>query len=438
MHFNTLKSFRSWLLIAGFIISSLLATNLTAGVPLDHIVAVVNDDVVMASELAEKVRTIRNQMEAKHVTLPPANILEKQVLENIILTKLQLQFAKNTGIQVDDETLNKTISNIAAENNVNLTQFRKILEHDGYNYEKFREDIRDQITIARLKQRQVDNRVTVTDREIDTFLENEEIQGGAETEYRLSHILIEVPENATEEETEQARLVASKVLEDLSNGADFAKLAKEVSDGQQAENGGDLGWRKIEAIPTLFASLVINLKEGEVSDLIKSPSGFHIIKLTGLRNGGETHMVKQTHARHILLRPNELLSDEDARNRLQQLKLRIEGGDDFAELAKSHSEDTASAVNGGDLGWINPGDMVPEFQEQMDKLKPGEISEPFKSPFGWHIVQVLERRDYDNTEAQKRAKAREIIRKRKINEAEQNWLRSLRDEAYVEYRLDDN
>lgn len=437
MHFNILKSIRSWLLITGFITSALLATNLSAGVPLDHIVAVVNDDVIMSSELNEKIRTVRNQMEQQHANMPPLDILEKQILERMILDKLQLQFASSTGIQVDDETLNQTISNIAAQNKVNLTQFREILEHDGYDYEKFREDIRNEITIARLKQRQVDNRITVTDREIDTFLENEQIQGGAETEYRLSHILIAIPENATDEETEQARLVATKVRDDLASGADFAKLAKEVSDGQQAQEGGDLGWRKIEAIPTLFSSLVINMKENDVSDLIKSPSGFHIIKLTGLRNSGEAHMVKQTHARHILIRPNELLTDDDARERLQQLKIRIEGGDDFAELAKSHSDDTASAVNGGDLGWINPGDMIPEFQEQMDKLQPGQISEPFKTQFGWHIVQVLERRDFDDTETQKRATAREIIRKRKIQEAEQNWLRSLRDEAYVEYRLDD-
>ena len=422
---------------AGLFSYSLFAISVQAGIPLDHIVAVVNDDVIMASELEEKIRTIRNQMEEQNMQIPPSDILERQVLENIILSKLQLQFARDTGIIVDDETLNRTISNIAAENKVNLTQFREILEKDGYSYEKFREDIRNEIAISRLKQRQVDNRVTVTDREIDTFLENEQIQGGAETEYRLSHILIATPEGATEEETEQAKLVATKVLEDLANGEDFTKLAKDVSDGQQSEGGGDLGWRKIGEIPTLFSSLVINFKKGQVSDLIESPSGFHIIKLSDIRNSGETLMVTQTHARHILIKTNELLTDEDALKRLDQLKLRIEGGDDFTELARSHSEDPGSAVNGGDLGWTNPGEMVPEFEQEMNRLEPGETSEPFKSPFGWHIVQVLERREHDNTDAQKRAKAREIIRTRKIQEAQQNWLRSLRDEAYVEYRLDE-
>lgn len=432
-----MKFVRTFILTTGFFLPLMHASIALAGVTVDRIVAVVNDDVIMASELAVKVRTLRNQMREQNAQLPPADILERQVLESIIINKLQLQFAQNTGIQIDEETLNRTISNIAAENKLNLTQFREILEHDGYNYEGFREDIRNEITISRLRQRQVDNRVTVTDREIDLLLANEEIQGGAETQYHLSHILIAMPEGATADEIEQARLVADKVKEDLENGADFAALAAEVSDGQQARQGGDLGWRKIEEIPSLFTAQTIKMKEGEVSEPIQSPSGFHIIKLSGLRNSDQVHIVTQTHARHILLRLNELLTEEEARQRLAQLKLRIEAGDDFAELARSHSEDPGSAINGGDLGWANPGDMVPEFQEQMDQLEPGEISEPFASPFGWHIVQVLERRQHDNTEDFRRAKAREIIRVRKTEEARQNWMRSLRDEAYVEYRLDD-
>lgn len=437
MLFNLSRFFRSCLVSTGTILIIVFSTHLQADILLDRIVAVVNDDVIMASELENKVRSIRAQMEEQHAQLPPADIFEKQVLERIILNKIQLQFANETGILVDDETLNRTISNIAAENKVNLSQFREILERDGYNYESFREDIRNEIAISRLKQRQVDNRITVTDREIDTFLENEEIQGGTETEYRISHILISVPESATDEEKEQARLVANKVLDDLATGEDFATLANNISDAKQAENGGDLGWRKIDAIPTLFAPLVVDMKEGEVSKLIESPSGFHIIKLTGQRYGGKTQMVTQTHARHILVRLNELVTDEDAKKRLDQLKLRLEGGDDFSELAKSHSDDTASAVNGGDLGWASPGNMVPEFEEQMNKLEPGEISEPFKTPFGWHIVQVLERREHDSTDELKRSKAREIIRARKIEEAQQNWLRDLREEAYVEYRLNE-
>ena len=414
-----------------------LSGPLPAEVMLDRIIAVVNDDVIMQSELLSKIHTIKAQIAQQKSEMPPDEILTKQVLENLILTKLQLQLAANTGVVVDDETLNQTINRIAEQNKVSLAQFREILERDGYSYEHFREDIRDEITISRLKQRHVDNRITVTDGEIDNFLATEKHQGGAENEYRLSHILIATPEEATAEESAQARMVANKVLEDLANGDDFAKLAMSLSAGQQAEQGGDLGWRKASDIPSLFADTVKHMKEGETSKLIEIPGGFHIIKLTGLRSS-DKHIVTQTKARHILMRTNELLTDKDISKKLSLLKTRIQGGEEFAALAKSHSEDAASAVNGGDLGWINPGTMVSEFEEQMALLKPGEISEPFKTQFGWHIVQALERREHDNAEDLLRDKAREIIRQRKIKEAEQNWLRQLRDEAYIEYRLDEN
>jgi len=421
--------------VAGLVL--FLSGPLHADVMLDRIVAVVNDDVIMQSELANKIREIKEQFAKQHAEVPPDDILTKQVLENLIFTKLQLQVAANTGVVVDDETLNQTINRVAEQNKVTLTQFREILERDGYSYERFREDIRDQITISRLRQRNVDNRITVTEGEIDNFLTTEKLQGGAENEYRLSHILIAIPESSTDEERSQAKLVANKVLEDLANGADFAKLAASLSSGQQAEQGGDLGWRKASDIPSLFADVVTRMKEGEVSKVIESPGGFHIIKLTGLRTS-DKHIVTQTRARHILMHTNELLTDKDISKKLSQLKGRIETGEDFAALAKAHSEDAASAVNGGDLGWINPGKMIPEFEEQMAKLKPGEISEPFKTQFGWHIVQVLERREHDNSKDLQRDKAREIIRQRKIKEAEQNWLRQLREEAYIEYRLDEN
>ncbi len=436
MNSDFLKLFHNCIYIAGLLIPLTLTGTVNAGVPLDRIVAIVNEDVIMQSELHNKLRTLINQLTEQKAQLPPRDILEQQVLEQLILNKLQLQFAANTGIMVDDESLYRAISNIASENKLNLSQFREILERDGYSYEAFREDIRNEIIISRLRQRQVDNRVTVTDREIDYHLANEEVQGGTETEYRLSHILVATPDEATQEEIDQAKLVAEKILEDLANGEDFAMLARTISDGQQALDGGDLGWRKAGDIPNLFAGHVTNLKEGEVSELIQNSSGFHIIKLTALRSG-DKHVVTQTKARHILIRPNELVTDEDAKARLEQLVIRLKGGDNFEELARSHSEDPGSAVNGGDLGWANPGDMVPEFENEMNRLEPGEISAPFRSPFGWHIVQVMERRQHDNTEDVKRARAREIIRARKIEEAQQNWLRGLRDEAYVEYRLDD-
>lgn len=414
-----------------------LLVNAQAEILLDRIIAVVNDDVIMQSEFENKIHAARAQLAQTGAEAPPMEILRTQVLEGLILNKLQLQFAAATGIVVDDQTLNQTINRIAEENKVSLSQFREILERDGYSYELFRENMRNEITISRLRQRQVENRINVTDGEIDNFLATEEHQGGGENEYRISHILIAVPEHATGEEKEQARLVTDKVLADLAGGADFATLARTVSAGQQAQDGGDLGWRRESDLPSLFGEIVKTLKKGEVSEALETPGGFHIVQLTDLRTT-DKHVVTQTHARHIMMRTSELLDDKGVIGKLQQVKARIKEGEDFAALAKSHSEDTASAINGGDLGWVNPGSMVSEFEAEMHQLEPGEISEPFQSKFGWHIVQVLERREQDISQSLKRDKAREIIRQRKIAESQQNWLRQLRDEAYVENRLDEN
>ena len=406
-----------------------------SAVELDRIITVINDDVVMKSELDEKVRTVKGQLKEQGTALPPSSILEKQVLDRLILTKLQIQMAENTGIRVDDESLNRTISNIAAENKLSLAQFREILESDGYSYEKFREDIRHEILTSRLRQRQVDNRITVTDREIRNFMDNQEHQGEVETEYSLAHILISTPEGTSASEREGAKKVAEKVVKDLKNGGDFAQLAATYSDSDDALDGGKLGWRKAGQVPTLFAESVADMQKGDNSDLIRSSSGFHLIKLLDVRST-EQVVVTQTNARHILIRPDELISEDDARSRLQQLLLRIKGGDEFEDLARGHSNDTVSAADGGSLGWVSPGDLVPEFEVAMNELAPGEVSSPFKTQFGIHIVQVLERREHDSTEDVKRAKAREAIRQRKLEEAHQNWLREMRDDAYVEYRLE--
>ncbi len=406
-----------------------------AGVELDKIVAIVNDDVIMHSELANKVRGVKNQLSEQATQLPPARLLEKQVLDQLILTKLQMQMAQQTGIRVDDETLNRTLSNIAAENAMSLNEFRQILENEGYGYESFREDIKNEIMISRLQQRQVDNRITVSEREIENYLANMAHQGDTEIEYRLAHILIAIPENAASDTVAKTRDRAEKLLADLRNGGSFSDLAVSYSDGQQALNGGDLGWRESGQLPTLFASFVADMNKGDTSELIKSPSGYHIIRLVDVRRTDKV-VVTQTRARHILIRPDELTSEADARQRLQQLKLRIEGGDNFAELAQGHSNDTVSAAAGGDLGWTNPGDLVPEFEQVMNGLQPNEISHPFRTPFGFHIVQVLERREHDSTEDIKRARAREAIRRRKLDEARGNWLREMRDDAYVEYRIE--
>jgi len=422
------------LLLAGFL--ALQTFILLAGVPLDRIVAVVENDIIMQSELDIQLRTVVGRMKEQGVKLPSSSVLENQVLERMILTKIQLQLAENTGIRVDDETLNRTISNIAAGNNVSLSQFKEILEKDGFNYEKFRENIRNEIIVSRLRQRQVDNRISITSKEIDNALMNEEFQGSTETEYLLQHILISLPEAPAPDEEEQARLVASKVLEDLKTGQNFATMATTVSDGQRALEGGDLGWRKKNEIPTLFSDQIATMEKGDISDLIKSSSGFHIVKLADVRSSNK-HMITQTKARHILIKINELTTTDDARLRLDQLRTRLVGGDDFAKLAKAHSDDTVSAAQGGELGWVSPGVMVTEFENVMNQLEINEISEPFTTQFGWHILQVQDRREHDDTENARRTKASEAIRRRKSEEAHQNWLRHLRDEAYVEYRLNE-
>ncbi len=404
--------------------------------PLDRIVAVVNEDVIMKSELENKIYTINEKMKEQGANTPPESILKRQVLNNLIQNRIQLQLATRIGIKVNDENLNRTISNIAAESQVTLEQFREILEKDGYNYEQFREDIRNEITLTQLRKRQVTNRIIVSEKEIDNFLTNDNSQSIFQTEMRLSHILFSLSETATEDEITQTEQMASKVRDELLTGADFAKIASAVSDGGNAKAGGDLGWRKIDDIPTLFTDYIPDMKVGDISELIRSPSGFHIIKISDLKDM-EENIVEQTHARHILVKINELRTDKQANEKLIQLKLRIDNGDDFGLLAKGNSDDAMSAIDNGDLGWSIPGELVLEFQRVLDELEINETSEPFKSRFGWHIAQVLGRRNHDNTESIKRARARKVIGDRKLNEALQNWNRELLDEAYIEYRLDD-
>lgn len=418
-------------LLAGLMVSP------AGAVPLDRIVAVVNDDVVLESELRERVRSIRGQLQESGQTMPPSSVLEREVLDQLILNKLQLQLAENSGIRVDDETLNRAISDIASRNQLSLAQFRQILEQDGYDFESFRQNIRDEMIIARLRQRHIEHRIIVTDFEIENYLATQQFQEqtGGDAEYRLSHILIAVPDGASDAEREQRRLIAEQVLEQLQAGRNFAELATDVSDGQQASEGGDLGWRKRDQIPSLFNEVVRNMSEGDVSSILENPSGFHIVELSEVRTTNQ-QVVSQTKARHILIRTNELNPPDKVRTRLEQLRQRIIGGTDFAELARAHSEDTMSAVEGGELGWLSPGETVPEFEEMMSILEPGEISYPFETDFGWHIVEVLDRREHDGTEEYRRAQAREAIRNRKVEEAMENWLQEVRDEAYVEYRLE--
>ena len=401
---------------------------------IDRIIAVVNDDVITASELDKELNTIKLQLRAQNTTLPAAETLRAQVLDRVVLKRLQLQLAGVNHVKIDDEALNRTILNIATQNKLSLSEFRNVLDGDGVNFEDYRENIRTEMTLAQLRQRQVTNRIVVTDQEVDEFLETQAVQGVVTDEFRLSHILIVVPDAATVEQVDTAQKKAAGVLADLRAGADFAQTALSVSGGAQALQGGDLGWRKLGQLPTLFSNIVTTMKVGDLSAPIRSPSGFHLIKLVDKRKSDEHHLVTQTRARHILIRTTELVSSDDARRKLEQLKQRISAGDDFADMARSHSEDSATAVNGGSVGWVSPGDLVPAFEEVMDQLKIDQVSAPFHTQFGWHIVQVLERRDYDNTAELKKTRARDEIRQRKIEEETQTWLRQMRDEAFVELR----
>ena len=401
---------------------------------LDSIVALVDDDVIVRSELEQELARLLAQLDVTEVRLPPQNVLEQQVLERLIMTRLQLQAAERSGISVDDQTLSKAIDNIASNNSLTLGQLREAMEADGMSFSSFREQVRQEILLSRLRNQEVINRISVTEQEIDNFLATELGSTSGRTEYRLSHIRIGTPEAATPDETRRAREKTTRLVEQLRAGADFAETAMTYSDGSRALEGGDLGWRKANELPTLFTDLVANMERGEISDPIASASGFHIIKLADYK-GGTRSIVRQTHPRHILVTTNEITSDSDAETRLLQLRQRIQGGEDFATLARSHSDDQASAIKGGDLGWVSSGNLVPEFEQRMNELQPGQISEPFDTQFGWHIVEVVERRDYDNTDAAVRQRAREAIRERKATEATELWLRRLRDESYVEIRL---
>lgn len=404
-----------------------------ATTPVDSIVAIVNDDVVTRIELDEQLRTVKAQLRQQRIALPGDEILRRQVLERMALERIQLQIARQVNIVVDDDALNQAINGIAAQNGLSLTEFRAVLQDEGYDFTLFRENIRKEMTLVRLRQQNVDSRINITDQEIENFLAIQRRQGRSNDEYRIGHILLALPDSATPEQIAEVRARAEAVLERLRAGEDFSELAIAMSDGQQALDGGDLGWRRANEIPTLFADLVPQMRVGDISDPIRSSSGFHIIRLSDHRTA-ERHIIEQTRARHILVRADELTDDAQARQMAGQLRERILAGADFAELAREHSDDRASGARGGDLGWVEPGMMVPAFEQAMDALEPGEISEPVQSEFGWHLVQVLERRSHDATEEFTRDMARESIFRRKAEEEFAEWLRRLREEAYVEFR----
>jgi peptidyl-prolyl cis-trans isomerase SurA len=405
-------------------------------ITLDRVVAIVNDEALTQNEVDEQKKIALAQMKAQNVTPPSADTLEKQVLERLITERALLQFAKESGVRVDDTQVERTIARIAQDNKMTPEEFRKALEKDGTSYAKFREDIRNEITIQRLRERDVDGRVTVSESEVDNFLATQNAQAGGDVEYRLSHILVLVPEQASPEQIEAKRARAEEALKEIKGGADFAQVAAGFSDAQDALQGGALGWRAPARMPTVFAEAVRTMKPGDVSAVLRSASGFHIVKVQEVRSRDTPTIVEQTHARHILIKVNEIVSDSDAKTRIERIRDRIESGAKFEDQAKLNSDD-GSAVRGGDLGWVSPGDTVPPFEEAMNKLKLNELSQPVRTSFGWHLIQVLGRRTQDITAERRRDQARMALRQRKSDEMFQDWLRQTRDRTYVEIKTDD-
>ncbi len=415
-----------WALFASFTVNAEM---------LDRIVAIVEDGVILDSELTQETYRIVKNLQAKKVMIPPAFILRKQVLERLIVDKLQRQLAERSGIRVSDEMLRRSINDIATRNGLSVDEFRKELQSQGVSFKAFEENIRNEIIVNQLRAREVGSRIKVTDREVNHYLETQGEVSKEEVQYHLEHILISIPEAASASVIQKAKEKAEKVINDLRQGADFKQTAIAVSKGGNALKGGDLGWRKLSQIPTLFVDVVTKMNEGEVSELIRSPSGFHIVKVLELK-GVSKHIVTKTKVRHILIKTNELIDDNEAKKRLLSLRERIIDGDDFATLARANSDDKGSAISGGDLNWVGPGDLVPPFEAAMNKLAINEISEPVQTQFGWHIIQVLERQDKDNSVDFKKNQIRKQIRNRKIEEETELWLRRLRDEAFVDINLD--
>lgn len=403
---------------------------------IDRIVAVVNDEVITSLDLAERVRFAQRQLQQQGTPPPPPAVLERQILDRMIGDRAQIQYAKETGLRIDDAELERALGRIAQENKFSLADLRTAIERDGVPFAKFREDIRSEIVMVRLREREVDNKIVITDGEIDNFIKTQQAQEGKTDEFNLSHILVVVPEKASPEQIQQRQSRAEQALVQLRGGADFRQVAAAFSEAPDALQGGLMGWRESTRLPEIYIDALKTMRTGDISAVLRSANGFHILRLNDQRGAASPVIVQQTRARHILIKINELVSENDARARLTALKERLENKADFAELARVHSEDS-SAAKGGDLGWLSPGDTVPEFERKMNTLKPGEISAPVRSPFGWHLIQVMERRNEDMSRERLRLAARQALRGRKSDEAYQEWVRQLRDRSFVEIRLEE-
>ena len=404
------------------------------GMMLDGIAAVVNDGVVLISELEQQTALIVQRLQAENTPLPPRDVLVGQVLERLVVQQIQLQRAEREGIRMPDEVLNRALADIARRNGTTLAELPAMLAAEGVDYAAYRNEMREQLIVERLRKRDVVSRIGVTPRELEDYLEREQSQAHINNRYKISHILISLPANTTPGDVDNAKTRAWKIYDELLAGADFAQTAVASSDGQNALEGGSMGWRSGDSLPSLFVDIVPNMEEGQISEPIRSSSGFHIVKLHDIE-GNEPILEDQTHVRHILLETDEIRDDSVVRQELVEIRAGIVEGDDFAAVAKAVSKDPGSAIEGGDMGWNGPGVFVPEFEEVMNSLDVGEISKPFQSPFGWHIVQVIDRRVHDTTEDVQRNRAMLAIRDSKVAEETELWLRQMRDESFVEYRM---
>jgi len=405
-------------------------------VAIDRVIAVVNDEAITQYDLDDARRIVVQQLKQQNVQQPAADVLEKQVLERLITERALLQYAKENGIKVDDTQVERAIQRIVEDNKLTLDGLRQALAKENVAFVKYREDVRNEIIVQRLREREVEGRITVSDTEVENYLATIKAQSGGEAEYKIAHILVVVPEQASAEQIEAKRRRADEALKSIRGGADFGQVAAGFSDASDALSGGNLGWRPGARMPTVFAEVVRGMKIGDVSPVLRSAAGFHIVKLIDRRSRDEPAMVDQTHARHILVRVNEITSEADAKAKIERLKDRLDGGAKFDDIAKLNSEDPTSA-KGGDLGWLSPGDVVPAFEEAMNKLAINQVSVPVRSPFGWHLIEVLGRRKQDISADRERTQAQLAIRQRKSDEAFQDWVRQTRDRAYVELRLDD-
>jgi len=405
-------------------------------IPVDRVIAVVNDEALTQYDVNEQKRVVLGQMKTSNLTPPSPEVLEKQLLERLITERVLLQYAKETGIRIDDTTVERALARIAEDNKLSNDEFKKAVEREGIPFAKYRSDIRNEITVQRLREREVEGRVNVSDAEVDYLLATLESQAGGEVEYRLAHILVLVPEQASTDQIDVRQRRAETALAQVRSGTDFSQVAAGFSDAQDALQGGNLGWRAPARLPTVFADSVRKMKPGDVSPVLRSASGFHIVKLLEIRSRNSPTVIEQTRLRHILVKVNETTSNDDAKVKVERIRERIAQGAKFEDQAKANSED-ASAAKGGDLGWVSPGDTVPDFERAMNALQPGELSAAVRTPFGWHLIQVQERRSQDVTKEKAREQARVALRQRKSEEAFQDWVRQMRDRSYVEIRADE-